>query len=176
MYFFHLVGVHIMIRIGVLSDTHLSNCTDLFRRQTELAFSDCEVIIHAGDLIDQSILTAFDNREIHVVHGNTCNAAAKQIFPQQKMLNFESFSIGVCHGDGERMTIEDRLLLMFPTADCIVYGHSHVPVKKKIGRILFVNPGSFQRTGRYGAPGTYAILVINETGVSASIHELPLII
>jgi putative phosphoesterase len=162
-----------MLRIGILSDTHLPGCTDLFRRQTELAFSDCTIIIHAGDLVDQGILSAFGDKEIHVVHGNMCNATVKRHFPSQKMLNFEGFSLAICHGAGDRMNIEDRLLHMFPTADCIIYGHTHMAVQKKIGRVLFINPGSFQGTGRFGAAGSYAILVIDTSGLSATIHELP---
>ena len=75
-----------MLRIGVLSDTHLSTCTETFRRQTEAVFSDCQVIIHAGDLTDPGILTAFTGKEVHVVHGNMCNVAAQWRLPQQKTI------------------------------------------------------------------------------------------
>ncbi len=162
-----------MLRIGVLSDTHLSTCTETFRRQTEAVFSDCQVIIHAGDLTDPGILTAFAGKEVHAVHGNMCNAAAQRRFPQQKTIGFGKFSIGLCHGAGNRLDIEDRLLEMFPAADCIIFGHTHMPVRKTIGRTLLLNPGSFQGTGRHGAAGTYAILLIDEKGLSASIYELP---
>ncbi len=162
-----------MLRIGVLSDTHLSTCTETFRRQTEAVFCECQVIIHAGDLTAPDILTAFAGKEIHAMHGNMCNAAAQRRFPQQKIIRFGKFSIGICHGAGNRLNIEDRLLEMFPAADCIIFGHTHMPVKKTIGRTLLLNPGSFQRTGRHGAVGTYAILCIDENGLSASIHELP---
>jgi hypothetical protein len=162
-----------MLRIGVLSDSHLSTCTETFRRQTEAVFCECQVIIHAGDLTAPDLLTAFAGKEVHAVHGNMCNAAAQRRLPQQKTIRFGKFSIGICHGAGNRLNIEDRLLEMFPAADCIIFGHTHMPVRKTIGRTLLLNPGSFQGTGRHGAAGTYAILCIDENGLSASIHELP---
>ncbi len=56
--------------------------------------------------------------------------------------------------------------------DCIVYGHTHIPVCHTTGDTLFINPGSFQGTGTYGAPGTYGLLQVGGKGLSGSIHEL----
>jgi putative phosphoesterase len=162
-----------MLRIGVLSDTHLSICTETFRRQTAAVFSDCQVIIHAGDLTDPGILTAFKGKDVHVVHGNMCNAEAQRRFPQKKTIRVGEIAIGLCHGAGNRLDIEDRLIEMFPAADCIIFGHTHMPVRKTIGRTLLLNPGSFQRTARHGATGTYAILLVDGKGFTASIYELP---
>ena len=33
-------------------------------------------------------------------------------------------------------------------------------VKPGTARVLYINPGSFQATGRYGHPGTYALLTV----------------
>lgn len=164
-----------MRRIGVLSDTHLTYWTELFQCQVDLAFADCDTIIHAGDLTDPGILKAFAGKEMHVVHGNCCCPAAQRALPLSKSVAIGRFTIGLCHGAWNREESEDRLLQLFPTADCIVYGHSHRPERKKIGRILFVNPGSFQGTGRYGAAGTYAHLLLDEGDISATLHELPLL-
>jgi hypothetical protein len=162
-----------MLHIGVLSDTHISECTDLFHRQVNHAFSHCQVIIHAGDLIDRRILQAFSGKEVHAVHGNMCTLEAQTALPPHKIVTYGRFTIGICHGAGNRLTIEDRLLQLFPAVDCIVFGHTHIPRSTKIGNILLLNPGSFQGTGRHGAMGTYAVLTIDEHRLSASLHELP---
>jgi len=162
-----------MLRIGVLSDTHLSECTVLFQRQVRRAFSHCQAIIHAGDLVDQRILSAFSGQEVHAVHGNMCTLATQMALPPHKTVKYGRFTIGVSHGAGNRLTIEDRLLQLFPAVDCIIYGHTHIPRRTKIGNILLLNPGSFRGTGRHGAMGTYAVLTIDEIGLSASLHELP---
>ena len=48
-----------MIMIGILSDTHMHSVNDSFLRQSAAAFSGCDIIIHAGDLTELSLLNAF---------------------------------------------------------------------------------------------------------------------
>ncbi len=162
-----------MVTIGILADTHISSCTETFNSLTRVAFSTCDIIIHAGDLTDRSILSAFDGKIIHAVHGNMCNLLTKQELPCEKLISISGFSIGICHGAGPVATIEDRLWDLFPTADCIIFGHTHTPLCEKRGKVLFINPGSFRPSGPYGAPGTYAILVIDGKDMHAKIHTLP---
>ena len=151
------------MKIGILSDTHIAQFTEQFRRNCANAFSGCDTIIHAGDLTDISILSAFAGKDVHGVYGNMCNQATRQLLPETKMIYLHGYSIGICHGAGPRHNIEERLLELFPESDCIVYGHTHIPTCHKTGNTLFINPGSFQGTGNYGAPGTYGLLHI-ETG------------
>lgn len=162
-----------MITIGILSDTHSSTCDESFQKRVSYAFAGCEVIIHAGDLTDISILSAFAGKEVYAVHGNMCTNATRKALPEQRTIIVEGYSIGICHGAGDRHNIEDRMFDLFPLTDCIIYGHTHRPVCHTINSTHIINPGSFQSTGRYGAPGTYALLKIDDTGLHASIHELP---
>ncbi len=170
-----------MIHVGILSDTHLNSCSDSFRRQVETVFAQCSIILHAGDLSDISVLEAFHGKEVHAVHGNMCNRESQQLLPNSKLITIGGYRIGLCHGAwGPRHTIEERVWAMFPTADCIVYGHTHHAVCHRVGGVLFINPGTFQSTGPHGAPGTCAILHINEhaddrqKGLQAVIHEVVL--
>ena len=160
-----------MTRIGILSDTHLHSPSSWFVKQVQQAFADCSIILHAGDLTDLSILDVFEGKEVHAVQGNMCSYACREKLPTEKVFNVDGYSIALCHGAGERHTIEERLWNLFPTADCIVYGHTHLAVNHRLGKTLFVNPGSFAATGRYGAPGSYAILTIDDTGLNASLHQ-----
>ncbi|WP_457576577.1 metallophosphoesterase family protein [Desulfomarina sp.] len=159
--------------IGILSDTHLSRTTKEFKKQCAVAFNGCDIIIHAGDLTDLSLLSAFPGKTIYGVHGNMCSLTAQQYLPEKREVTIEGFSIGICHGYGPRHNIEERMLDLFPGVDCIVYGHTHQPVCHLIGKTLIINPGSFQATGRYGAPGTYGLLIIEPNGLRGSILELP---
>ncbi len=162
-----------MIRVGILSDTHLNAPLPLFATQARKVFQDCSVILHAGDLSDISVLDVFQDHELHAVHGNMCSFATQQQLPTDKVIKLGGYSIGLCHGaGGSRHTIEERMWDLFPTADCIVYGHTHIPVCHTFAKTLFVNPGSFTGTGRYGSPGTYAILSIDSNGISGSLHQL----
>lgn len=162
-----------MQRIGVLSDTHLNHCSELFQHQVRQAFAGCQAIIHAGDLIDAAILDAFSGLQVYAVRGNMCTTRTQSLLPPHMTIQAGAFTIGVCHGAGFSNSIEEHLLNLFPAVDCIVFGHTHRPMHTRIGSILLVNPGSFAGTGRYGAPGTYAILTLGEQGISAAIRELP---
>ncbi len=163
-----------MITVGILSDSHLNQTTELYKKHCQQAFSNCSTIIHAGDLTDLSVLTPFADKEVYAVSGNMCSWQAQQQLPKEHIIQLEGVTIGVSHGAGERMNIEDRVFAMFPHADCIIYGHTHLPVCHKYGPVLMINPGSFQATSRYGGPGSYAILTIDGTKISGKIHHLPL--
>lgn len=161
-----------MTRIGILSDTHLSSPSPWFIKQVQLAFADCSIILHAGDLTDISILTVFEGKEVHAVHGNMCDTSSYHTLPTDKIISIEGYSIGLCHGAGARHTIEERMWNLFPAVDCIVYGHTHIAVNHRLADTLFINPGSFASSGRYGSPGSYAILSIDKKGLSASLYQL----
>ncbi len=160
-----------MTRIGILSDTHIRQSEPWYAKQVKEAFQDCSVILHAGDLTDLSVLDIFQEKEVHAVHGNMCEMSSRQNLPTSKRITIEGHSIGLCHGAGARHNIEERMWNLFPTADCIVYGHTHIAVNHRFARTLFINPGSFQPTGRYGAPGSYAILTIDKNGLHATLHQ-----
>lgn len=162
-----------MKTVGILSDTHMDSSNELFLRQCTTAFAECDVIIHAGDLTGLSLLTAFKGKEIHAVCGNMCDQTVRQTLPVKKQIVLSGYTIGITHGAGPRHNIEERVFDMFPTVDCIIFGHTHIPVCRKIARTLLINPGSFRGTGRYGAAGTYGLLHIENNGLNASIHSLP---
>ncbi len=162
-----------MIKAGILSDSHLHKPSEFFLKQCQVAFADCSVIIHAGDLTDDSILTVFSAKKIYAVHGNMCSYQVQQLLPRSKLFQLEEVTIGLYHGAwGPIHTIEERSWNLFPPVDCIIYGHSHQAVCHKTGGTLFVNPGSFQSTGRHGHPGSYATLEIDGKKLHASLHTL----
>jgi uncharacterized protein len=161
-----------MIRAGVLSDTHLRRSDDLFIQRVEHCFRSCEVIIHAGDLTAMSVLDAFQGKTLYAVSGNMCDSEVQARYPEQMLFTFGRFTIGLVHGAKLEPDIEDALWHLFPEADCVIFGHTHRPFCRRYGTTLFLNPGSFQSTGRYGAPGTFALLEVGDE-LSARILELP---
>lgn len=161
-----------MITVGILSDTHISYVTEDFMSHTQQAFSECDVILHAGDLTDTSVLSAFSGKEVHAVCGNSCNFPTQSALPEKKIIILKGYSFGLCHGTGNRLNIEDRMYTLFPQCDCIVFGHTHIPVNNKIGNTLLFNPGSFTGTGQFGAAGTYGVIKLQNNGIEATIHHL----
>ena len=160
-----------MITIGVLSDTHLTGPSRVFRERVKRCFADVDMVLHAGDLTHISVLEAFGNKKVHAVHGNMCGYQAQVDLPDKKIIAVHGFQIGLAHGAGFYRNIEERLYHAFGPLDCIVYGHTHKAVCHRVGKTLFVNPGSFSSTGRHGASGTYAIITAGEK-LSANIHTV----
>ena len=160
------------VRIGILSDTHLSQLTPYFQKLIDVCFASTPIILHAGDLTDPLILKAFNGKTIHAVHGNMCSQSCLQALPHKKTITVGTFTIGIIHNTGYAYDFEDQLSLEFDQVDCIVYGHTHKPVCHKSGGILYINPGSFQSTGRYGSPGTFAVLEVGKE-LTASLYEIP---
>ena len=161
-----------MIRAGVLSDTHLNRPDKKFSKQVRDCFHNCDVIIHAGDLTAPSILEVFGDKTIYAVSGNMCDGTVRMQYPEQLVFALGSFTIGLTHGARLGQDIETALWNLFPEADCLIYGHTHRPACHRHGKTLFLNPGSFQATSRYGAPGTFAILEAGDD-LSARIFNIP---
>jgi putative phosphoesterase len=160
-------------RVGVLSDTHLSEVNEKFISHVDAAFSDCDAVIHAGDLTSRTILEIFSDRPVYAVHGNMCGYETRSALPETLEFTIEGHRFGLYHGDGIGYDMETGLISRFGEADCIIFGHTHRPLVQKFGSVLLVNPGTFRSAGRFGSSGTFAILTIDDAGLSAAIHMLP---
>ena len=161
------------IKAGILSDTHLGGAEPEFIRLVNHCFKDCEIIIHAGDLTSVRVLDAFADRTVHAVHGNMCDFDSGRALPRELTFQLGNFAIGLTHGAHLGRDIESNLWNLFPEVDCMIYGHTHRPVCHRQGSVLIVNPGTFRGTGRYGAPGTYAILEAGDE-LTCTLHEVAL--
>ena len=133
------------IRIGVLSDTHLSGSTDaqgFLVALIEDVLAPIDMILHAGDLVAPELLNVFDGYPLHAVRGNMDRAMPG--VPFKKTINVGGFTIGMIHGWGAPEGIEERILDEFSSVslDCLVYGHSHEPACHRRDGVLFFNPGS----------------------------------
>jgi putative phosphoesterase len=162
------------IRAGILSDTHLANAGQELKDLVDRCFAGCDVIIHAGDLTNLHVLDLFSGYTVYAVHGNMCDAGPYRSLPREMTFKLGLFTFGLTHGAHLGSDIESNLWNIFPEVDCMIYGHTHRPVCHRQGGVLIINPGIFKSTGRYGAPGTYAILEAGEV-LSAAIHEVPAI-
>ncbi len=153
--------MHSPITVGILSDTHLREPTEEFRQLAEVCFCDADIILHAGDLVDHRVLDVFEGKTVYAVHGNMCRSSACHRLPRTAVIPVGGFTIGLIHRTGFSYDFEALLLGEFDQmVDCIVYGHTHKPVCHERDGILYINPGRFLPTGRYGAPGSYALLTV----------------
>ena len=130
------------VKIGVISDTHLCGYDTRLARVVAQHFKDVDFILHAGDLVDLSVLDIFADIEVKAVSGNMDNMPVKDKLPEQLIVEIKGFTIGLIHGWGSPLGIEGKLLAKLGNVNCLVYGHTHKPSNYKEKSILFFNPGS----------------------------------
>jgi putative phosphoesterase len=132
-----------MIRVGVISDTHLRRPTRRLEEVVEKHFIDVNLIFHAGDIRTQAVLHAFKGKELFAVCGNNDDEDIRRRLPQKELIVLNSFRIGLTHGWGPPFRLRKRVAGAFENIDCLVYGHSHWAVNKRMGNVLYFNPGAF---------------------------------
>ena len=142
------------MKIGVLSDTHVSSFIELPNKiLTTLAKVD--IIIHAGNFTTKDVLDGLNQQwEVGAVCGNMDSNELKRLLPERELLTLGGKRIGITHGWGSPYGIEDRVGKLFSNVDIIVFGHSHQPMNKVIHGILFFNPGQTRNS--------FGILTIGE--------------
>lgn len=154
----------IMVKVGVVSDTHIYNSEDL-PAQLLNAFSNVDLILHAGDLVSLTVLEGLKKITpmIKAVWGNMDPPEVKRALPEREIIRIERFRIGLTHGSGAPFNLMKTVKEKFRNekVDCIVYGHSHFPKNEINQGILYFNPGS--PTDKFFAPyNSYGILEIDK--------------
>ena len=156
------------MKIGVISDTHLKEPDDRLLAIIRKHFRDTDLILHAGDLVDLRVLDAFGDRDVIAVCGNMDSSRVEDEIPAKRVLRIGRFRIGLIHGWGSPLDLEDRIRREFDNVDCIVYGHSHYPANHIREGILYFNPGTaFDR--RYTVSNTVGILEVGEDTIEGRI-------
>lgn len=159
------------MKIGILSDTHLTRVTPELKRLFKIHFSDVDLIFHAGDMVDLPVYEFLQSYKVEAVQGNMDAGNLKAILPVKKNFTFSGFKIGLIHGWGPAGGLEDRLRPEFNDINCLVYGHSHKPANHWSDGILFFNPGSASRIGFFGKP-TIGLIYIDDAGLKGEILEI----
>jgi len=140
------------VRLAVLSDTHVRDAgTRTLPERAWRAVRDADVILHAGDVVEEGLLHALrEAAPVHAVLGNNDGALAG-LLPETLECTFEGVRVAMIHDGGPRAGREGRLRRRFPDADLVVFGHSHVPWNEPgIDGQWLLNPGS--PTDRRGQP------------------------
>ncbi|WP_372633485.1 metallophosphoesterase [Cohnella sp.] len=135
------------MRIVVVSDTHMPRMAKKLPDRLLKELEKADAIVHAGDWTKLSVyeqLAAFG--PVYGVAGNNDGAELQAQFGLRKLLKFEECRIGVVHGHGaaKRSSTEAHAIEAFKGTklDALVYGHSHIPVRKTVAGLLVFNPGS----------------------------------
>ncbi|HUH66479.1 MAG TPA: metallophosphoesterase [Syntrophales bacterium] len=149
------------MKIGVISDTHLTSCDEKLARIVANYFRDCDLILHAGDLVDIKVLDAFAGKAVKAVCGNMDLPSVRQLLPNKIIFDIGKHRIGLIHGWGMPFGIEGKLLKEVGHVDCLVYGHTHRAAVETRDGILFFNPGS-ATDRRFASSNTIGILDVGD--------------
>ncbi|TYO99694.1 hypothetical protein EDC39_102220 [Geothermobacter ehrlichii] len=150
------------MRIGVIADTHLQSqqeCRRFSDRLLDGPFHSVDMIFHAGDLGNSELLFCLAPCPVVAVAGNTDRPHPE--LPPQRLLTLEGRRIVLAHGWGGGDSVAADLLRHFgpERPDVIVFGHSHVPENRRVGKTLLFNPGSPTRP-RSSVGATVGVLEI----------------
>jgi uncharacterized protein len=76
------------------------------------------------------------------VHGNVDAPKLRRELPERATLDLEGVTLGLVHDAGPARGRLRRLRLLFPDADAVVFGHSHIPLHESGEGFQIFNPGS----------------------------------
>ena len=160
------------MRIAVLADTHAPRRWRRCPPAVAARLRGVDLILHAGDVCTAAVLHELGAfAPVRAVLGNNDGAdVAAWGAPEALALDLEGLAVGMVHDAGPAAGRARRLRRRFPTADLVVFGHSHVPLDlhdEDLGLRIF-NPGS--PTDRRRQPrGTIGLLRVERGRLAARI-------
>lgn len=150
------------LRVGLISDTH-----GLLRPEARRFASDCDYLIHGGDIGSPDILEQLAGfAPLTAVKGNNDGQSWADNLRETEMIRMGGVFVYVIHNVSQ-LDIEPRAV----GVRVVVSGHSHKPSIKELEGVLYVNPGSCGPR-RFTLPISVGELLIDGGEVRARTFEL----
>jgi uncharacterized protein len=133
------------VRLLLLADTHVPRRARDLPPQVWSAVDDADLVVHAGDWVDVSLLDALQERAraLLACWGNNDGPDVRARLPEVARLDVDGARLAVTHETGGASGRERRADLAHPDVDVLVFGHSHIPWDTTTERGLrLLNPGS----------------------------------
>jgi putative phosphoesterase len=147
--------------LAVISDTHLPKGTRRMPDACVERLRSADAILHAGDLFELSVLRELESLgpPVHAVRGNVDTPELRLILPATRIVEGR---IAMIHDAGPAPGRLPRMRKLFPRAEAVVFGHSHIPLHEERDGFQIFNPGS--PTERRRAPRHTMGMVTVTTG------------
>jgi uncharacterized protein len=148
--------------VGVIADTH-----GKLRPEALAALQGSDLIVHAGDIGDPTILTELERiAPVHAVRGNNDYGPWAKALPLTRVVEIGEVLLYVLH-------IREDLDLDPGAAgiSAVIFGHSHEPLEERRGGVLYLNPGS-AGPRRFKLPITVARLTVEGTELTVELVSL----
>lgn len=133
------------MKIGIISDTHMSKHFSKFKEFLLRNFNDVDMIIHAGDYTSSEVIEILKETNNFIgVYGNNDKSKIRSMLSEKHIITIENYKIGICHGDGPKKNTIDNVMEAFKNdkLDIIVFGHSHKACIFTKDKTMYLNPGS----------------------------------
>ena len=158
--------------IGLISDTHIPDRAKEIPEKVFEAFSEVDLIMHAGDLTSPKVIDDLEQiAPVMAIQGNMDRAKGIDL-PAAKVIEAEGLKIGIVHGEVYPRADTQQLVYLAKEldVDILVSGHSHQPKIEQTDGVLLLNPGS-PIVPRL-ADRTVMILEINDREVDVEIIKI----
>lgn len=150
------------INVGVISDTH-----GLLREEVVASLKGCDLIIHAGDVGKEAILTELRSlAPVMAVRGNIDTEPWARALPDFEVVEIGGVSVYVLH-DLKQLDLKPERAGF----SAVVSGHSHIPSIETEAGVLYLNPGS-AGPRRFKLPITVARMKVADHRISAEVVDL----
>jgi len=157
------------VRLGIIADTH-----GLLRPEVCDLFRGVDRILHAGDIGPPELLDRLEAiAPVSAVWGNTDGPELRRRLPEVLETRIEGTDFLLLHGHQLGAPTPDALHARYPSAEVIVYGHTHRPLLVLLDAVVTVmNPGG-AGPFRFGLPASAGIMEL-EPGIPPRARLLPL--
>jgi putative phosphoesterase len=152
-----------IVRVVVLADTHGPRRWRVCPQPVAAHLRTADLILHAGDVCTASVLAELAEYApvVAVVGNNDQPDVADWGATPIAELDLDGLSVAMLHDSGPTAGRLARMRRAFPTADLVVFGHSHIPLDESAPGLRIFNPGS--PTDRRRQPhGTIGVLQIED--------------
>jgi putative phosphoesterase len=140
-------------KIGLISDTH-----GLLRPEALQALRGSDLIVHAGDVGDPTILEALAKiASVIAMRGNVDTADWAKSLPETAVAEADGVNIYVLH-DSKTLDLDPKASQFH----IVISGHSHKPSRSEKNGVLYINPGS-AGPRRFNLPITVGTLDLGAT-------------
>jgi putative phosphoesterase len=132
------------------------------------AVANADVVFHAGDWVTVDLLDELERRSRRLigVYGNNDGAGLRARLPETATATLDGVRFAMVHETGPAKGREARCGALYPDADVLVFGHSHIPWDTTApGGLRLLNPGS--PTDRRRQPAcTFMTAAVDSGGIT----------
>ena len=130
--------------VALVGDTHLPRGRRRLPAECVDRIAAADLVIHTGDF---STVAAYEEiaaigPELVAVHGNVDEPKLRARLPETTVVEAGGARIAVIHDAGQRRGRLGRMRRVFPDADAVIFGHSHLPLHESERGFQIFNPGS----------------------------------